>query len=201
MCFGISAMAQETYTSSGRPEGAKRKEQKKKGFDTDRLIYGGGLGLGFGRSTTISVSPIIGYRITDKFSAGVGFGYQYAKIKNYFELQDINTGAWNYYDYKSSIASASVWTRYLILPSLFAHVEYEHNFMSFQNYRFAQNGTGTIESYKEKYNAPALLVGGGYRQAVTDRASITLMLLYDVIKDEYSPYQGIFPTIGFNIGF
>ena len=74
---GYTASAQEVYTSSGRPANAKKKEEKQKGFDISRLVVGGGIGLGFGDITSISVSPMVGYRITDNFSAGVGFGYQY----------------------------------------------------------------------------------------------------------------------------
>ncbi len=202
LCFcTMAASAQEVYTSSGRPANAKKKQQKPQGFDITRLVVGGTLGIGFGNYTTIAVAPVIGYRITDKFAAGVGFGYQYVKAKDYFEIMDLN-GVINYYDYKSNMISASVWARYLILQQLFAHVEYEHNFMTFQDYRFAQNGSGAIEDYKVKYNVPSLLVGIGYRQPVGANASFYIMGIYDVLQKEYSPYRGtIFPRIGFTLGF
>jgi hypothetical protein len=201
LCIGFGASAQEVYTSSGKPANAKKKEEKKKGFDPSRLIVGGGIGFGIGQVTTVSISPIVGYRISEKFAAGVGFGYQYLKVKDYFEIPDIN-GVVSYYDYKSSIISASVWGRYLILRNLFAQVAYEHNFMSFQDYGFDPNGSGNIVGEKIKYDAPSVLVGAGFRQPISDNASMFIIAQYDVLQDKYSPYYGrIVPNIGFNIGF
>ena len=90
----------------------------------------------------------------------------------------------------------------MIFTNLFVHAEYEHNFMSFTDYRFDLNGNGTIESYKLKYNSPALLLGLGYRQPVSDNASFVILALYDVIQDKYSPYyRRIDLRIGLNVGF
>ena len=200
---GYTASAQEVYTSSGRPANAKKKEEKQKGFDISRLVVGGGIGLGFGDITSISVSPMVGYRITDEFSAGVGFGYQYLRVKNFFEVEDFNTpGIYHYFDYKATITSASVWARYLVLQNLFAQAEYEHNFMSYTEPRFSPTGSGEVVNTKVKYNAPSLLLGVGFRQPITENSSLYIMGMYDVLQDKYSPYYGrIFPRIGFNIGF
>lgn len=201
VCAGFTATAQEVYTSSGKPASASKRKQKEQGFDPSKLIFGGGLQLSFGNVTSISVSPVLGYRISDNFAAGVGFGYQYLKIKDYFQIEDLY-GSISYQDYKSSIISPSVWGRYLITPNIFAHLEYEHNFLSFQDYRYSPSGSGEIEGYKVKYQAPCLLVGGGYRQELGANSSFFIMLMYDVIQDKYSPYKDrLMPRIGFNIGF
>jgi hypothetical protein len=202
ICTGFTASAQEVYTSSGKPSNAKKRVQKEKGFDPSKLIFGGGLQLGFGNITSISVSPIVGYRLTDNLAVGIGLGYQYLKIKDYFPIEDASTGQVYLFDYKSSIISTSVWSRYLITPSIFANVEYEHNFMSFQDYRYSPTGSGAIEGYKVKYQAPCLLLGAGWRQEISDNASMFIMVMYDVIQDKYSPYKDrIMPRVGFNIGF
>ena len=204
--IGFTASAQEVYTSSGRPVGAKRKVDKKKkekeGFTLNRMIVGGTIGFGMGDNVVaFSVAPMVGYRITDKLAAGVGFGYQYFKVKDYFELTDVN-GKTDLYDLKASMISASVWVRYLVFDRMFVHAEYEHNFYSFQNYRFSQSGTGEIEGYKEKIDVPCVLLGVGYRQPVSDNASVYIMGFYDVLQREYSPYYGgIQSRIGFTIGF
>src|SRR5687768_15674407 len=50
----------------------------------DRIVTGGGLGLGFGSvQDFVSVSPVIGYRLTTKFIAGTGFTYRYTNFKPY----------------------------------------------------------------------------------------------------------------------
>jgi hypothetical protein len=203
VCVGLGASAQEVYTSSGRPANAKKKEERKKGFDVSRLVVGGGLGIGIGSVTTLGISPIIGYRITDKFAAGVGFGYQYLKAKDYFQYQDLDSPfAIHTYDLKASTITTSVWARYLILTNLFAHVEYEHNFSSYNDVGFATNGSGQLENRKIKYDVPALLVGVGFRQPISENSSLFIMGMYDVLQREMSPYRGgIFPRIGFTIGF
>lgn len=219
MCLSLQTMAQEVYTSSGKPAGVLRKQQERrqqeKGFDPSRMIYGGSLGIGGGNGVFgFNVSPIVGYRITDKFAAGVGFGYQYAKINDYFEIEDAN-GFVNYYDFKASMISASVWARYLVLPRLFVHTAYEHNFISFQNYKYDPGGSGNIVGVKEKYDAPSVLVGIGYRMPIGSNVSIYMMGMVDVLQflpnpPLYSPYyydrnngilSAIYPSIGFTIGF
>lgn len=50
---------------------------KNKGFDINKFFFGGGFGLNFGTESIITINPEVGYRFTDKFSAGVGISYNY----------------------------------------------------------------------------------------------------------------------------
>jgi hypothetical protein len=122
LCVGFAATAQEVYTSSGKAPGEKRKEldrRKKKdknGFEASRLVVGGTLGFGMGdRVIAFNVAPIVGYRITDKLAAGIGFGYQYYKQSDYFEIVNYNTNEVFFRDFKASIMSPSVWAQFLQL--------------------------------------------------------------------------------------
>jgi hypothetical protein len=137
---GVSAVqAQEVYTSSGRSlnQAKKDRKQKDKGFDKNKIIFGGGLGGGFDQYTAaFSVSPIVGYKITDRFAAGIGIGYQYLRVKDFYPFANSATiGGYDYYPLKASIFAPSVWARYIVWRNIFAHVEYEHNFMTFNEYR------------------------------------------------------------------
>jgi hypothetical protein len=204
LCLGLQTVqAQDVYTSSGRSvrqlEAKKKQEDRK--FSADKIIVGGGLGLSFGDVTSIYVAPLVGYRITDHFAAGVSFSYNYYKFKNYWTLTDIN-GYTNYYDYKSSIISGGVWARYIVWKDLFVMAQFEENFMKFKDYGFDPNGTGTIVGVDTKYQAPSLLLGAGYRAPIGSKASLSLSVAYDVIQNEYSPYYNrIVPLIGFMYGF
>ena len=142
VALSLHAEAQTTYNSSGSRSNsyAQKKKAAAKGFDPHRLIFGGGLSLSFGDYTSIGVSPIIGYKFTDHFAAGVGIGYQYLRIKNYVPLTDLN-GFVQYYDYKSSIVYPSVWARYIVFSNFFVQAELEHDFQGYTDYRFDQNGT------------------------------------------------------------
>jgi hypothetical protein len=177
----ISAFAQEVYTSSGKPVNARKQQQKEKGFDRDKLIFGGWFGAQFGTVTSLNISPIIGYKLSDKFSAGVGVGYRYDKYKNYYG-QGLNL------TYHAMQLSA--WARYLITDEIFAHVEPQH---------FQYTVT---EPTKETISVPVLLVGAGYKTPMSARSSFVIMLLYDVLQDQNSPYgTNITPMMGFNVGF
>ena len=188
--------AQEVYSSSGRPVNANKRKQEKNGFDTRKLSFGGGFGFGFGTITNISVSPVLGYRINDNFSAGIGFGYQYLRVKDKFTLQDQSLD-YIKKPYTATMYSPSIWGRYVIWHNIFAHLEYEHNFMSETVYDPYVIYTGPEKAIKNKINVPSLLLGGGIRQPLTDRVSITFTGLYDVLQNPNSPYKG---TLSFRFG-
>lgn len=204
--IGFTASAQEVYTSSGRSENAIKKAQKKKdkGFDKSKIIWGGGLSLSVGTITNVGVSPVVGYRISDHLSAGISAGFQYVRIKDYWEVPNFNTNPvqYEYHPYKATVFSGGVWARYVIWKNIFAHAEYEHNFMSFKVYDVDFLNNNEIYSYNENYNAPSILLGAGYRQPVTENASFLITALYDVLQDKYSPYGNqVFFRFALNIGF
>ncbi|MBN9482776.1 MAG: hypothetical protein BGO70_07870 [Bacteroidetes bacterium 43-93] len=196
LCIGLqSAYAQEVYSSSGRPVTSEKPKSRQKGFDASRIIFGGGMGLAFGTVTDISVAPVLGYRFTDNFAAGIGLGYEYLRIKDYFQFQDPNNanGGVIYKPYVANIYSPSVWTRYRFYKNLFAEVEYEHNFMTAKEYTPVYDASTVLgfnfAADKVNRNVPSVLVGIGLRQPITDRVSLLLMGMYDVLQKEYSPYK------------
>jgi long-subunit fatty acid transport protein len=205
LIMAIGASAQETYTSSGKRPGTKRRVQEK-GFDPQKLIVGGGLGLGFGDITSIAVSPVIGYRFTDKISAGIGLGFQYYRVKDYFLVYNGVSGQQEYFPLKSTFFYPSIWGRYVIYNNIFVHLEAEYDMQKFKAYETDSDPNsstyGLPVPYNVTFNSPALLVGGGLRQPITDRSSLVIIALYDVIQDKYSPYKNrIDFRIGFNVGF
>ncbi len=205
--------AQDVYNSSGRPvkvdDNGNVKREEEKGFSTDKLIFGGWGVLGIGSGVTnIGVTPVLGYRVSDAFSAGISLGYQYFKVKysqNYYFINPA-TGEGEYYPFTSNVYSPSLWARYIVWNNIFAHVEYEHNIMSLSRYEPQVQpglvGYPPIVKVNETIQVPALLVGAGLRQPISPRTSFVAMLLYDVIQDKYSPYRGtIAVRLGINAGF
>ena len=189
LCLLMAAglQAQTTYSSSGKAKyNNKKKKKNEEGF-AQRIIWGGALGLSLGDYAGVSVTPVIGYRITDNFSAGIGLGYQFLRVKDFFEVTDRNNNL-SYYDFKASMYSASIWARYIVWRNLFIHAEYEHNFMNFKQPGFDPGGSGEITLQSTNYQAPSVLIGPGYRLPIGEKASVNFSLLYDVIQDEYSPY-------------
>jgi len=201
LCFGLTtATAQDVYTSSGRPANAHKKQQQKKGFDVSKLVFGGSATVSLGQVTDLGITPMIGYRFTDRFTAGIGLGYDYLKINDFTPLTDPNTGAVNYYPVQSSIFYPSIWARYRVFRNIFVQSEFQYDMISQRVYDYDQNYN--ITKYTVKANAPVWLVGAGFRMPVTDRVSFVMVIMYDVLQNKNSPYYNtlaFFP--GINVGF
>jgi hypothetical protein len=193
------AFAQDVYTSSGSRDNSGSRTKKTEGFDPQRLIVGGGFNLGLADGLfSIGASPIVGYRITDNFAAGVGLGFLYYSFKDYY-FYNVN-GNDEYYPLRATLYYPSIWTRYVVYRDFFVQAEGEFDLQQISEYKLDVNGYP--EKQKNSYASPALLLGAGLRQPVSDRASLVLMAMYDVIQDKYSPYRNrIDFRIGFNVGF
>jgi len=166
-----------------------------KGRFTDKLFYGGGLGLQFGSLTLIDVAPIIGYRVTEKFETGLGFTYKYYRFKDYYF--DNNTGI--SYDLKSNIVGGSVFARYHILENIFAHVEFESLRYQYQDYYY-YNGGGSLLSENRIASINSIFVGGGFRQRISQGSYFFIMALWNLTEDALSPYSNPVLRMGMVFG-
>lgn len=215
LCVGFySVNAQEIYNSSGKKGNAQyKKNAEKKGFDPHKLIFGGGFGGGLASGVAaVSVSPIIGYRITDHFSSGLRLGYQYNWIKNrqyYINGINGNTEAKNL---NYHVISPGIWSRLVVWNNLFLHTEYELNSFNYKAYQTSPTPPG-YTAFRVQDKAHSLLVGAGFRQPVTANSSIIFEFYYDALQNipanirtdqtgqqySISPYAGRF--IDFRIGY
>ncbi|HET8574128.1 MAG TPA: hypothetical protein VFL76_09675 [Edaphocola sp.] len=218
VCFLATTLhAQVIYNSSGKKGEAQYKQNaQKEGFDPHKLIFGGGFGFGFGSgSLTLSISPVAGYRFTDRFSAGLRLGYQYNWIKDGQYVINGMSGMVEAKNFNYHIIGPGVWTRFIVWNNIFLHAAYEYNIFTYKSYNTTYTMPGT-SSYRAWDHANSLLLGIGLRQPVSDNASFVLMVGYDVLQnissnmrtDVYgqkysiSPYAGTLDVrIGFNIGF
>lgn len=206
--LAISANAQDVYSSSGQPLNRNKSNVKSdKLIDPQRIVFGGWGNFGIGSGVTnIGITPVLGYRITDGFSAGIGFGYQYLRVKDYFQVpvEILPTGesVWGFKNLNAHFYAPSVWMRHIIWNNIFAHVEYEHNITSYKKYEANVLSDPPFDETNVTESVPCLLVGAGIRQPLGARASIVFMLLYDVLQDPQSPYYQTFAIrAGVNFGF
>ena len=170
LLFGFSAYAQQ-------------QQQSKKDF-WEKVYFGGNFGLNFGTNfTVVEVSPLVGYKITEQFSMGVGATYIYYKEK----IPQYN------FSYETSIYGGDVFARYFFVENLFAHVESGALNLEVPDY------SSYPYSLKRRW-VPNLLVGGGYRSSIGENSSFLIMILYDVIDDPDSPYQNPIFRVGFGVG-
>lgn len=156
------------------------KEEKKKDktpFWSWDKVYGGG-GIGFwssNRVTYFNLSPQLGYRITDRYSAGLGVTYIYVNDRNYSPSYTLN------------IYGGSVFNRFLITDFLFAHAEYE-----------VINGPWDFYGNR-RFNLYNVWAGGGLRQAVGN-SSMNIYALWNLNENDYSIYYFPSPQIRISVG-
>ena len=173
LCAGAPAQAQ-TYASFA-----------------DRLYAGGSVGLSFGgRITQIDLLPTAGLWIVPQW--GIGLGGRYSFRNEHFNLET-GSSASN----KTHIWGLSAYTQVLPIPSLYdafgiaidgdpvLHAECEQMWIS---------------SHGEQLSTRLILVGGGWRQRAGKRAAVSMLALWNLSRNTYSPYMDN-PILRFSITF
>jgi hypothetical protein len=136
---------------------------------TDKLTYGGNFWFSFGSGfSQIYLQPLVGYRVTDKFTAGTGFTYIYTSQKYYVSNNQTVT-------YSDNVYGLNFFARHQLFGPLFAQAEYQP--MNFTSY----NRLG--ESKRMWTNA--LYLGGGLSQSMGGKGGFYMMVLYDVLWRSY----------------
>ncbi len=126
----------------------------------DKWAPGGNFSLQFGTITYVEVSPMVGYRFTDKFTAGPGFTYRYFKIRG-FEA--------------SSIYGPRAFARYVIGRQFFVQSEYENLSVAI--------ATGDPREPITREWVPGLFIGGGLFQPIGQRAGFMVGAFYNLNYD------------------
>lgn len=172
-------LLQITYCSSqdfNPPEPKPEKKADGPFWSWDKVYFGGGLGGGFTQYETLfDISPMVGYRITNRFSAGIGGVY------NYYENRSVKPA------YKLNIYGGTLFSRFLFTDFLFAHAEYQ-----------PLNGPWIYPD--RRFFIHNVWVGGGLRQAAGDRASLMLTILWNVNENIYSYPLSPQIRVGVNFG-
>jgi hypothetical protein len=143
---------------------------------TNKLFTGGNLGAQFGTITFIEVSPLLGYKATDKIAVGIGATYQY------YHYND------KIYNFETNVYGGRVFGRYLFTDYLFGHLEYEY--LNLEAFDFK----------RRRVDVESILGGGGYIQRLGDHAAIVAMILYNFTESAYTPYSNPIIRVGVNIG-
>ena len=115
----------------------------------------------------MDASPFVGYRLTQKYSAGIGAKYIYRG----FPEQNINL---SYY-------GGNLFSRYQLTRNFLAHVEYE--LLNVYETRPISLNFG------ERTLASMFYIGGAYSTSIGGNATVQIMLLYDLIND-YNDWKG-----------
>jgi hypothetical protein len=173
----INLFAQEVEGQHSRPIASSNDDKL-----IDRFFTGGTIGLQFGTATAIEADPILGYKLyKDYLSVGIGGNYTYYRIKDYSSITPAV--------YQTSLYGGNIFTRVYflknVIPSIkdfFLHGEYQALNVDPQYYDPYNFHSG------KRYWVNSFFGGIGVRQAIGERSSVTLSVLYDFNASIDSPY-------------
>ena len=175
----ISAQSDSTAQKQSEPVQQTEKSQSM----GSRWYYGGNIGFSFWNDYFyLSISPLVGYKITPQFSVGAKIGYAYSSDSSV----DPTFNTSNY--------GGSLFTRYRIIPQFYLHGEFAY--ISYENVYLRPLGGYTTE----RNWVPFLLLGGGFSQMISPNVWAYAEVLFDVINDSNSPYESGDPFISFGVG-
>lgn len=143
-----------------------------------RIFWGGNIGLMFGSYTYISLNPIVGYRLTNRLSAGVGATYNWTKSM--------------YNDYSGQSYGANVFASFTIVKNLGDAIPInnagglllygELSYLNISNYYDLQ-----LPNQPPWVYTP--LAGIAYQSPIGGRSYLLFMILYNFSESYYSPYS------------
>mgnify|MGYP003322800603 FL=1 len=143
----------------------------------DKMYFGGGFGLDFAQNIfSFSLTPYTGYKLTERWSAGLGINYQFWQDK-ILDLKINNFGG-------------NVFARYRITSQIFISAKLEYLSVDF------------IHNREGFYNLP---VGVGYVVPISRIVSLYMIGQYDLFYD-VSETNGAYSSpwileAGFGFGF
>lgn len=156
-------------------------EEKEKGFKKENLFTGGSVTLSFfGGSTILGANPIFGYKLAEFVDAGIVANFISTSQRDYLEFDD---------KVKQTVYGGGLFTRLYPVNFIFLQGQFEHNFIKL---RYIPSSSAYLP-YKETVEANSFLVGGGYCQGRQPGSNTFyyVSLLFDVIKNENSPYVDV----------
>lgn len=138
------------------------------GLGNGRWQLGGDVGLSFGNQAGfVIVSPLVGYRVSDRFTAGSGPSFEH-----YWQRFSAND------QFKLTTLGGRTFARYQLFDFLFTHGEY-----ALVNIKTTYAGQ-SINQWVSR-----LPLGGGISQRLGGNSYATFMVLYDVLYNPDSPYN------------
>lgn len=191
---------------------AQRSKKKKKKTETDeyfdeggswkhKLWYGTGVNLNYSGNNfrkvfTFGLSPMVGYKITDKFSVGPRIALTYSNYKFDTPSGVINSSpvSWD----------VGVFSRYKILPFIFSHIEYQYENAAI----FRTNNAGdllldpmTNKLIIDRKKRNNFLAGLGYSSAGGGLFGYEILALYNVTLPKNAFESPFSIRIGFTYNF
>ncbi|MBC7904508.1 MAG: hypothetical protein H7Y27_13875 [Gemmatimonadaceae bacterium] len=167
--------------------------EEKKGFDKEKMFFGGNFGANFGDYTLVNLSPQLGYRFNRYIAAGVGINGIYSSFK-YRDFNNVTYARSNY-----SVIGLNVFGRVYPIEQILIQAQPELNYVTEKLKEYYPGGDRIS---KRNGLVPSLLVGAGGAIPTGRNGAVIVMAQYDVLNSDRTPYGSrIFYSFGFNAGF
>lgn len=157
-----------------------------------KLFTGGTVGLQFGNYTYINLAPIIGYRFNEYISCGLGPNYIYYRQKDYYTSTI----------YKANIYGGNFFTRIYFLKNVIPSIK---DFYLHGEFEMLSLETDIFDPYQyyhtsDRYWVKSVYGGAGIRQYLSERAFMTITVLYNFNETMDNPFDPLVYRVGFEIG-
>ena len=174
LCFLLSFFSMVLFGQDTIPD---QKPAKVKKPISQKLFYGGTVGLSFGNYSRVALYPYVGLRVTRSFRVGVQPGYEYITDKRYDRK------------YTASNYGISLLAQYNIIPALYVHIE--PAYYSYDAYYIAG---------ENRVGVPFVFVGAGLHQKLGNRSVMYFQVKFDLLQNENSPYKDWAPFFDVGVG-
>jgi hypothetical protein len=149
----------------------------------DKVSFGGNVGGTISNlGSFFTVQPMAFYRFSDVTLAGAGATY-------YYWSRDFQTTQGKV-SFSDNAYGLNLFARQLLFDPAFVHAEY-------MPLNFSVYDVNTRDSRREWVSA--FYLGGGVNQSISDRSSIYIMILYDVLHDPNKSFRA--SPLDFRTGF
>ncbi len=149
-------------------------------FGGERFTIGGSFGFGFGTVNWVSITPELGYLVTDRLWAGASASLLFSNDTRY----DPDFNSFNY--------GFGLFVRYFVFEGLYATAQGNWSSVAVRTF-----GGETSRSSQSN-----LYLGGGYAQQLGGGAAVVVSLLYDVTGNARGLYgQPLVFQLGVVVGF
>ena len=175
MVFAGALLEAQVYRTPSNPQRQRVKPQQN-AAPANKFFFGGGMGLSFGNFTRIAVQPLIGYRVSNRFSAGTRLNYEYIRDRRL--------------DYTFNSYGGGLFGRFQVTNNIYAHAE-----PAYYRNKFTDDFTGSSNTNW----VPFLFLGGGFIQPVGGSSAFFVEALFDVLQDANSPYRSWQPIISMGV--
>lgn len=170
------------------PEKARSQYLENDPSVSQRIFYGGNLGLRFGDYTNVSINPHVGYRISNRFSAGIGGNYIYVRSR--------------FFNYEFSLWGANVFASYTV----FKHIDELIPFLTPNSsvLIYGEYNVMNVEDYFKNHHSHidmkwmvSPMLGPAYQTQIGRRSYALISVLFNFNESRYSVYPNPVVRVSF----